>query len=58
MNEVFRFEHGGPDADGKVLGELRPTGIRPQFMPKMDAAGIKLPPQLFSSGMAESPRRR
>jgi pilus assembly protein CpaF len=58
MNEVFRFEHGGTDADGKVLGELRPTGIRPQFMPKMDAAGIKLPPQLFSSGMAESPRRR
>ena len=58
MNEVFRFEQTGTDADGKVLGDLRPTGIRPQFMPKMEAHGIKLPPQLFAPAFNEPPRRR
>ena len=58
MNEVFKFEQTGTDPEGKVLGELRPTGIRPQCMPKIENAGLKLPAQLFSSGMAEMPRRR
>jgi enamine deaminase RidA (YjgF/YER057c/UK114 family) len=30
--------------DGKIIGELQPTGIRPTFMPQLKKAGIELPP--------------
>ncbi len=44
--DIFRFEHAGMQ-DGKILGKLRPTGIRPKFMEKVEAANIFLPPQIF-----------
>ncbi len=46
MQEVFKFEYAGVQ-DGKVLGKLKPTGIRPKFMEKIEAANIFLPPQIF-----------
>jgi pilus assembly protein CpaF len=44
--EVFKFEYAGVQ-DGKVMGKLKPTGIRPKFMEKIEAASIFLPPQIF-----------
>lgn len=44
--EIFKFEMDG-QKDGKVLGRLKPTGIRPIFMSKIEAAGIFLPPTIF-----------
>jgi pilus assembly protein CpaF len=44
--EVFKFENAGVK-DGKILGKLKPTGIRPKFMEKIEAANIFLPPQIF-----------
>jgi len=44
--EIFKFEYAGVK-DGKVLGKLKPTGIRPKFMEKVEAANIFLPPQIF-----------
>lgn len=44
--EVFKFENAGIK-DGQVLGKLKPTGIRPKFMEKIEAANIFLPPQIF-----------
>jgi pilus assembly protein CpaF len=44
--EIFKFEHAGIK-DGKLLGKLKPTGIRPKFMEKIEAANIFLPPQIF-----------
>ncbi len=44
--EVFKFEHAGVQ-DGKIMGRLKPTGIRPKFMEKLEAANIFLPPQIF-----------
>jgi pilus assembly protein CpaF len=44
--EVFKFEHAGVK-DGKILGRLKPTGIRPKFIEKIEAANIFLPPQVF-----------
>ncbi len=41
--EIFRFEQTGV-ANGKIQGHLRPTGIRPTFMPTFQVRGIKLPP--------------
>src|SRR5438093_477395 len=46
MQDVFVFEQTGY-VDGKVQGHLRPTGIRPKFVAKFEAAGIKLPPGVF-----------
>jgi len=47
MQDVFRFEQTAIE-DGKVLGELVPTGLRPKFMEKIEAHGIHLPPSIFS----------
>ncbi|MGD8458566.1 MAG: CpaF family protein [Anaerolineales bacterium] len=49
LTDIFIFEQTGYDA-GKVLGRLRPTGLRPKFMDKIEAAGIHLPPQIFGIG--------
>jgi pilus assembly protein CpaF len=40
--DIFAFEQTGV-RDGKVEGELRPTGIRPTFMGVFKANGIELP---------------
>jgi pilus assembly protein CpaF len=47
MQDIFRFEQTAIE-DGKVLGELVPTGLRPKFMDKIEAHGIHLPPSIFS----------
>ncbi|MBI5033914.1 MAG: CpaF family protein [Chloroflexi bacterium] len=44
--EIFKFENAGVK-DGKILGKLKPTGIRPKFMEKVETANIFLPPQIF-----------
>ncbi len=60
MTEIFRFTQTGMTTEGKILGELKPTGIRPLFMPRLEAAGFKLGPQVFGVNMGEmlSDRRR
>ncbi len=47
MQDLFRFEQRGIDSDGRILGGLRGTGLRPQFAEKFEVAGIHLPPDLF-----------
>jgi len=47
MQDIFRFEQTAIE-DGKVLGELIPTGLRPKYMDKIEAYGIHLPPSIFS----------
>ncbi|HEX9075447.1 MAG TPA: CpaF family protein, partial [Anaerolineae bacterium] len=44
--DVFKFDYGGVQ-DGKILGRLKPTGVRPKFMEKVEGANIFLPPQIF-----------
>jgi len=46
MQDVFTFEQTGIQG-GRVTGQLRPTGIRPKFVEKIEAANIHLPPQIF-----------
>ena len=48
MQDIFVFEQTGV-SEGKIQGKLRPTGIRPKFVEKFDAAGIHLPPNVFGS---------
>ena len=47
MQEIFRFERNGIDAAGKVIGEMRPTGVRPKFAEVLASRGIHLPASLF-----------
>jgi pilus assembly protein CpaF len=49
MSEIYRFEQTGFE-DGKVIGRLRPSGLRPKFMYKIQEAGIMLPPSIFGIG--------
>ncbi len=47
LQEIFRFDRQGIDANGNVIAELKPTGIRPKFMEYLSARGINLPSTLF-----------
>jgi pilus assembly protein CpaF len=47
LTDIFKFEQTGVGKDGIILGELKATGIRPIFGPRLEAAGIKLPAELF-----------
>jgi len=49
MTDLFSFEQTGVEA-GKIIGKLRPTGLRPKFMDQIEAAGINLPPSIFGVG--------
>ncbi len=49
MTDIFVFEQTGIE-NGKIVGRLRPTGLRPKFMDKIEAAGIHLPPSIFGIG--------
>ncbi len=49
MTDIFVFEHTGME-NGKIVGRLRPTGLRPKFMDKIETAGINLPPSIFGIG--------
>jgi len=49
MTDIFIFEQTGFE-DGKVIGRLRPTGLRPRFIDKIEASGINLPAAIFGVG--------
>jgi pilus assembly protein CpaF len=45
--DIFVFEQQGIDADGRVHGFYRATGIRPKFSERLERAGIHLGPEVF-----------
>src|SRR5262249_57148729 len=47
MQEVFHFQRKGVADDGAVLGEFRPTGIRPKFIDRLRLAGVAVPAGMF-----------
>jgi pilus assembly protein CpaF len=61
MTDVFKFQQTAVDTNGNVIGDLKPTGIRPLFTPRLEAAGFKLGPEVFGadlSSMVSSGNRR
>ncbi len=50
LQDLFRFKQTGIDEDGKLEGLMEPTGIRPSFAEKFQAAGITLPAEMFLAG--------
>jgi len=49
MTDIFVFEQTGFE-NGRVIGRLRPTGLRPKFMDKIENSGIHLPASIFGVG--------
>jgi len=49
MTDVFEFEQTAFEK-GKIVGRIRPTGIRPKFITRIEEAGINLPPSVFGVG--------
>ena len=49
LTDIFVFEQTGLE-NGKIIGRLRPTGLRPKFMDKIEGAGIHLAPNIFGVG--------
>src|SRR5207244_263512 len=47
MQEIFRFKQIGIDQNGRSHGQFEASGVRPAFIPRLEAAGIKLPTNLF-----------
>jgi pilus assembly protein CpaF len=47
MQDIFVFDQHGVDENGKVIGTMRSTGLRPKFADRIESAGIPLPPELF-----------
>ena len=49
MSDIFTFEKTGIE-NGKIIGRLLPTGLRPKFIDRIEASGIRLPPNIFGVG--------
>ena len=56
LQDVFLFDtSAGVDDNGRFLGELRPTGMRPKFTQKLADNGIRLGPEVFAPQGGQSP---
>jgi pilus assembly protein CpaF len=47
LQDIFVYEQTGREETGKMIGRLKPTGIRPKFLEKLSANGIQLPNEIF-----------
>lgn len=57
-SELFAFEREGVDDKGQVLGSLKPTGVVPGFMRRLQERGIDLPVSVFQRDMSNLLRRK
>ncbi len=49
LQDLFVFDHQmGFDEEGHALGSLKSTGLRPKFLEKLAASGIKVDPTIFA----------
>ncbi len=45
--EIYKFEQEGIDENGRAHGKFLAMGIRPTFMPRLEACGVRLPASAF-----------
>ncbi|MCS6842351.1 MAG: CpaF family protein [Roseiflexus sp.] len=50
LSDIFIFEQQGIDERGKIVGQMKPTGIRPRFIDRFEERNIYLPPHIFGYG--------
>jgi len=51
LTDIFKFEQTGVSPEGRIIGQLRPTGMRPLFNHRLEASGFKLGGEIFGVGM-------
>jgi pilus assembly protein CpaF len=56
LTDIFKFEQTGVGEGGRILGELRATGIRPLFSPRLEASGYRLSGDIFMPSPGSSRR--
>jgi pilus assembly protein CpaF len=49
MQDIFRFEQDGIDAEGKARGRLVSTGVRPGFLDRLKVAGATIDHEWFTA---------
>jgi pilus assembly protein CpaF len=47
LQDIFRYVQEGVDENGKAFGHFECTGVRPKFMGKLEASGVRLPASAF-----------
>ncbi len=57
LSDIYKFVQTGVTTEGKVLGETGATGIRPNFTPRLEAAGFKLGAEVFATKQPAQNRR-
>jgi len=48
MQDIFNYEQTGIDESGRAQGHFVATGVRPSFMDRLEAAGVRLPSNIFA----------
>ena len=51
LTDIFKFDQTGVTPEGKIIGQSRPTNMRPLFTPRLEAAGYKLGGEIFGAGL-------
>ncbi len=51
QTDIYKFYPVSTGVDGKVHGDLKPTGLRPMFSPRLEMAGYKLGGEYFGLGL-------
>lgn len=49
LQDIFKFEQTGTNAEGKIMGILKGCGLVPKCMDRFKAAGMHVPVEIFSS---------
>src|SRR6267143_1448645 len=52
LEEVFRYERTGLDESRRVMGQFVATGYRPKFLSRLQARGIEMPEEMFTSTLS------
>src|SRR5207302_528917 len=53
LQDLFRFEFEDKESDGKIIGRLASTGLRPASVHKFEKRGITLPLSMFQTGLLQ-----
>jgi pilus assembly protein CpaF len=51
LTDIFKYEQTGVSPEGKINGQIRPTGMRPLFTRRLEASGYKLGGEIFGAGL-------
>ena len=53
LTDIFKYEQTGISEDGIIEGGTKPTGMRPLFNARLEAAGFKMKPETYGASLAE-----